>query len=158
MGMIEKIKKYVQGRVVFLGIGNPVRGDDGVGSRFIEELKNRRQMISLSVHLFNGEKVPENYLEPIINVRPSTVFIVDAADFGAPAGTVELFEKVEPCVSFSTHSLPLNFIVDYLKERTKARVFILGIQPKQINWGDGLSFEVEREMKKLVDQFILLLH
>lgn len=152
--MIE-IKKYIQGKVVFLGIGNPMRGDDGAGCEFIEELKNCQKIKSFPIYLFNGGQLPENYLEPIAEIKPTTVFLVDAVDFGAPAGTFKLFEKAEPQMGFSTHTLSLNFILDYLREKTQAEIFILGIQPGQLHWGRGLSPEVQEGIKKLIDQLIL---
>lgn len=156
--MIE-LKKYIRGKLVFLGIGNPMRGDDGIGVEFIEELKNHLYIKSFPVYLFNGNQLPENYLEPIVKIKPATVFLVDAVDFGASPGTFKLFKKAEPEMHFSTHTLSLNFILGYLKEKTEANIFILGIQPGQIHWGSGLSPEVQKGIKKLVDQLIqMLLH
>lgn len=151
--MIE-LKKYIRGKLVFLGIGNPMRGDDGTGVEFIEELKNHPWIKSFPIYLFNGEQLPENYLEPIVKIKPATVFLVDAVDFGASPGTFKLFEKAEPKMHFSTHTLSLNFILNYLREKTQAKIFILGIQPGQIHWGNSLSPEIREEIKKLVDQLI----
>ena len=153
--MIE-VRKYIRGKVVFLGIGNPMRGDDGAGVEFIEELKNHLKnyprIKSFPIYLFNGGQLPENYLEPIVKIKPATVFLVDAVNFGASPGTFKLFERAEPQIHFSTHTLSLNFILSYLKEKTRAKIFILGIQPGQFHWGSYLSSEVQEEIKKLVDQ------
>ncbi|MBE0478889.1 carbamoyltransferase HypF, partial [Candidatus Aerophobetes bacterium] len=143
------IKKYIQGKVVFLGVGNLMKGDDGAGCIFIEELQKASK--SFRIYLFNGGQLPENYLEKIIKVRPDKVFIVDAVDFNASPGKVRLFKEVEPSLNFSTHHLPLSFILKYLREKTKAEVFILGIQPKNIQWGSNLSLEVKSAVKGLIE-------
>ena len=148
--MLE-IKKYIQGKVVFLGVGNPMRGDDGAGCKFVEELEKSGKTISSQIYLFNGGQMPENYLEPIVKIEPDKIFIVDAVDFNASPGTFKLFEKAEPQMYFSTHTLSLNFILDYLREKTQARIFVLGIQPGQLHWGSDLSSEVREGIKKLVD-------
>ena len=149
--MLE-IKKYIQGKVVFLGVGNSMRGDDGLGDRFIEELRKSKKSRSSQIYLFKGAQVPENYLEPIAKIKPDRIFIVDALDFGASPGKVRLFKEVGPQSNFSTHALSLNFILDYLRKRTEAEVFILGIQPAQLQWGATLSPEVEATVKELVNQ------
>ena len=149
---MTELKKYIQGKVVFLGMGNLMKGDDGAGCRFVEELRKSGKSISSQIYLFNGAQVPENYLEPIVKLKPERIFIVDAVDFGAFPGEVKLFKEVEPQSNFSTHTLSLTFILDYLRKKTRAKVFILGIQPKQLQWGTGLSSEVETAVRELVKQ------
>jgi len=129
-----------------------MRGDDGAGCRFVEELKKSKKATSSQIYLFNGGQAPENYLEPIVKIEPERIFIVDAIDFGASPGEVKLFKEIKSPLHFSTHTLPLTFILDYLKEKTEAEVFILGIQPGKLLWGTGLSFKVENTLKELINQ------
>jgi len=90
---LQMIKNSLKERTVFLGIGNPLRGDDGAGCKFIRELKRWGAGRRKGIYLFNGEQLPENYLEPIVKIQPATVVLVDAVDFGAPAGEVKVFEE-----------------------------------------------------------------
>ncbi len=129
-----------------------MKGDDGAGCKFIEELKKSGKIRPSQMYLFNGGQMPENYVEPIVKIEPERIFIVDALDFGAFPGRIKLFKEVEPQSNVSTHTLSLAFILDYLRRKTKAEVFILGIQPGQLRWGAGLSSEVEAAIKALVNQ------
>jgi len=148
------IKNSLKERTVFLGIGNPLRGDDGAGCKFIRELKRWGAGRRKGIYLFNGEQLPENYLEPIVKIQPATVVLVDAVDFGAPAGEVKVFEEAGSQPGFSTHTLSLSLLLNYLREATQAKIFILGIQPKKTRWGEGLSKEVEATIKGLVNWLI----
>ncbi|RLE13743.1 hydrogenase maturation peptidase HycI [Candidatus Aerophobetes bacterium] len=151
--MIE-IEKYIQGKVVFLGVGNLMRGDDGAGCKFIEELKKAEKLRFSQIYLLDGGQVPENYIEVIAKIKPDKIFIVDSADFGGSPGEVRLIEEVEPGLSFSTHTLSLSFVVDYLRKKTGAKIFILGIQPRKLGWGNGLSSEVRKAVKDLAAKLI----
>ncbi len=80
--MIEQLRERLQGkRTLILGIGNSMRGDDGVGPALIERLQGK-----VSATLIDGGEVPENYLGPIEAAGPEAVLIVDAADLKAAAG------------------------------------------------------------------------
>lgn len=144
------IKKPLKEKIVFLGAGNPLRGDDGVGCKFIRELKKRGMEKRKKVYLFNGEQLPENYLEPIIKIQPSTVILVDAVDFGGSAGEIKIFKQANFQSGFSTHTLSLSLLLNYLKENSQAEIFLLGIQPKNTAWGEDLSKEVQASLKELV--------
>lgn len=137
--------------MVFLGIGNPLRRDDGAGCRFIRELKRWGVGRRKGIYLFNGGELPENYLEPIVKIQPAIVVLVDAVDFGGEAGEVKVFRETGFQSGFSTHTLSLSLILNYLRETTRAKIFILGIQPKNTGWGEGLSKEVETTIKGLVN-------
>jgi len=144
------LKRYIQGKVVFLGVGNPLKGDDGVGCFFVKELKNSGEASPSQIHIFDGGLVPENYLEPIVKIDPDSVFIVDAIDFDGFPGEIRLFHRTSSQLYFSTHTLPLTFILEYLSKRTEAQIFILGIQPEKLSWGTGLSPKVKNAVRELV--------
>jgi len=149
-----KIKEYIKGKVVFLGMGNLIRGDDGAGCVFINRLKGLLKGTFPDTHFFDAGQVPENYVEVIARIKPDRIFIVDSVDFGARAGETRLFEKAEPYYNFFTHTLSLDFILDYLRGKTGAEIFIIGIQPEKIKWGAGLSPRVEKAVKELaIDVF-----
>jgi len=59
-----------------LGIGNPLRGDDAVGLRIIQNLMGK---VPDDVLLLECEMVPENYLSKIEQFKPTHVLMVDAA-------------------------------------------------------------------------------
>ena len=98
-----------------------------------------------------GDTAPENVTGEIRRALPSHVIFVDAAEFGAPPGTVRLVDSVEiGGMSSSTHTLPLAVIADYLKQELGCRVLFLGLQPKGVEFGEGLSEEVAAAVTETV--------
>jgi hydrogenase 3 maturation protease len=93
-------------RVVILGVGNSLRGDDAVGSALAEKLHGHINAIVL-----NAGDAPEDYLGRIIAARPDVVVIVDATETGSEPGSVALIEPEQlPETSFSTHTLSLGML------------------------------------------------
>jgi len=151
---LQALRDHLKGRVVLLGVGNRIRGDDAAGPELIEILKKGLPDVGKGIFLFDGEEVPENYLIPIANLKPNLVIIVDAVDFGSRPGTVKLFSiRQIPQGSFSTHRLSLRFLGSYLEKETQAKIFVLGIQPKSIKLEEKLSLEVKKALSDLADFF-----
>jgi hydrogenase 3 maturation protease len=126
--------------VVILGIGNSVRRDDFVGMAVVKRLGQARLS---RVHLIETGEVPESYLGVVEDIHPTHVLIVDAAEMDAPVGSIKLVspEKIAG-LSLSTHALPLSMVSDYIASTTNAKIALLGIQPKVIDFGEGLSQEL----------------
>lgn len=152
--LVKKIEEMVNSkeRIVLLGIGNPLRGDDGVGAWISEQLKGK-----VRVPVFNGEEVPENVLFPILEENPSLVIAIDAVDFGGMPGEARLISPEEVTPSFmSSHHLSLNVLSTLLEEKN-CRMVILGIQPKRIEWSEEMSDEVKKEAERIISLFSSLL-
>ncbi len=128
------------GRVVVVGVGSAFRSDDAAGLRIAEAL---HKLALPNVLVLFGDTAPENVTGEIRRARPSHVLFVDAADLGEPAGSVRLLDAAEVGgMSSSTHTLPLGVIADYLVRELNCRVLFLGVQPKSVAFGEGLSEEV----------------
>lgn len=138
--MSRELDDFLAGRVCVLGIGNRDRCDDGVGSLIAERLAGR-----ISAPTFDAGAVPENYLEKVARLRPDTILIVDAADFGGAPGEIRVLDTntVAPA-ALSTHALSLRMAAQFLKARTGARLALLAIQPADIGPGAHLSDAVSR--------------
>ena len=77
--MIDELQKKIDGKkVLLLGVGNRLRGDDGVGSYLVKRLQKK-----MKIPLIDASDVPENYIGPIENSGANLVLVVDAADIGA---------------------------------------------------------------------------
>lgn len=151
---LQALKDKLKGRVVLLGVGSRIRGDDAAGPELIEILKKGRPDTEREIFLFDGGEVPENYLLPIANLKPNLVIIVDAVDFGSRPGTIKLFPiRQIPQGSLSTHRLSLRFLGSYLEKEIQAKIFVLGIQPKSIKLEEKLSPEVKKALRDLADFF-----
>lgn len=134
---------------VIITVGNTLRSDDGVGPYIASCLKPHRQPA-----IINAGSNPENSIEEAISLKPRGIVIIDAADFGGEPGEARLIDKEYiPETSVSTHMISLKVVAAILAEETKAQVSFLGIQPKHVGIGEGLSAEV----KKTADEIVALL-
>ncbi len=136
-----------------LGLGNPLMGDDGVGSQVIKALTELP--LPSNVQLLEGG-TPGIGLIPLIQGRERLI-IVDAADMGLAPGTVNRFRWDEaklahPSEQWSLHDLGLKEALDLALKlgRAPADIVILGVQPGCLDWGQGLSLEVKEALPALV--------
>ncbi|MFQ6067325.1 MAG: hydrogenase 3 maturation endopeptidase HyCI [bacterium] len=151
---LQTLANELKGRIVLLGVGNRIRGDDAAGPELIKILKKRLSNKGGGIFLFDGGEMPENYLLPVTDLKPNLVIVVDAVDSGSHPGTIRLFPiRQIPQGSFSTHRLSLRFLGSYLEKETQARIFVLGIQPKSVKLEEKLSPEVKKALRDLADFF-----
>ena len=147
----NKLKGFT--KLVIIGVGNEMNGDDAAGMFIAKELQ--KTIKDPKVEIFLGGATPENLTGPIKRSKPSHILIIDAADFGANAGDIKILDKeLIEGAGFSTHSFPLSVFVDYLKQETGAEVILLGIQPKNMKPGEGISSEVEKAAQKILSALI----
>jgi hydrogenase 3 maturation protease len=125
-------------KVVIAGIGNPLRKDDFVGVEVVRNLQNK---VSKSVYLIECETVPESFIEPITEFRPTHILIIDAAMLNLKSGYSKLIEPSQMMKhpAISTHALPLRIFCEYLAKTTDAKIALLVIQPKDTSFGEGLT-------------------
>jgi hydrogenase maturation protease HycI len=135
-------------KVVVAGIGNPIRQDDHVGVRVVQDLIGK---VSEKVHLIECETVPESFVDEIIEVAPTHVLLVDAALLGLAPGTAHLYdvEEVVNSTSISTHTLPLRVFCEYVFTLTGAKIALLLIEPLETDFGEGLSAEIQTAAGKV---------
>ena len=124
------------------GIGNPIRTDDYVGLKIVENLKGK---FPKTVLLLEAETVPESYLSDIEEFHPSHVLLIDAAFLGVKPGEASLVdaEKIASSSAVTTHLLPLRVFCEYVKQATGAKIALLLIEPKNMEFGEGLTTQVQ---------------
>lgn len=144
-------------RVVIAGIGNPIRMDDFVGVKIVQDL--RRKGVSDKVNLIECETVPESFIQEIVDFNPTHILLIDAAILGLKPGEPRLIkpEQLTDFPTFSTHMLPLRIFCEYLDKTTKAKIVLLLIEPKKTEFGEGLTSEVEAVAKEIANFLIKLL-
>ena len=137
-------------RVVVAGIGNPLRKDDFVGVEIVRNLLNK---VSQSVYLIECETVPESFMEPITDFKPTHILIIDAALLNLKPGSSKLIEPGQMMrqSAISTHALPLRIFCEYLAKTTGAKIALLLIQPKDAGFGEGLTTELKKTAVKLTN-------
>jgi hydrogenase 3 maturation protease len=152
MSLEEDLRKYFgtgDKRVVIVGVGNPIRGDDAVGPRIIELLESKPIN---NVLLLNTESVPEAFTGKVEQFNPTHVLLVDAANFrGMPGETKLITGEQIGGQAISTHSLPLNIFISYIEKSLGISVILLGIQPMSINLGETMSEPVKKVAKIVAD-------
>ena len=147
--MIEELTKFFKGakRVVIVGVGSELRGDDAAGLEVVRRLK--RILTSRRVMLVEGGAAPENFTTKIKRFNPTHIVFIDAADIGGEPGSVTLIAPERIVGSAFTHRLPLSFLADYLKTQINARILVIGIQPENLKFSDKISQRVEKAIKEL---------
>jgi hydrogenase 3 maturation protease len=143
-------------KIVVAAIGNPIRSDDFVGLKIVQGLQNK---VSKKVCLLECETVPESYLLDIEQFKPTHVLLIDAAFLGLKPGEASLVdaEKVAYFPAVTSHMLPLRIFCDYIKKTTGAKIGMLLIEPKCMEFGEGLSVEVEVAAERLTKLLFELL-
>ncbi|OGX14138.1 MAG: hydrogenase maturation peptidase HycI [Omnitrophica bacterium RIFOXYB12_FULL_50_7] len=134
------------GAPLFLTVGNLFRSDDGVGPYLASRL------VVLPVRIVNAGHTPENIIDEVVGHKPSRIIILDAADFGGRPGEVRVIpEEAIPETTLTTHRVPMNVISRLIKDDTGAKVVFLGIQPKTVSLGEGLTPEVQAAADEIIE-------
>ena len=136
-------------------MGNPLRRDDFIGVEVVRGLRNK---VSERVRLIECETVPENFIDPVIEFKPTHVLVIDAALMNLPPGSVRLVEPEEiKGIAVSTHALPLSIFCDYIAKETSAKVALLAVQPRETVFGEGLTETLRSAAKNLKNLLMNLL-
>jgi len=147
--MLPELKKILAGKykkILFVGIGNVLKSDDGAGVYICSRIKNRGRIISLSV-----EVSIENYIGKINSLKPDILVLVDCADIDSQPGCCKILKPgMIQDLTFNTHNISLKKISDFFK----MPVFVLGIQPENIEFGENISYIV----KKVADNIIQMIN
>jgi len=143
--MKQKLRDIFRKKTVIVGIGNTMKGDDGFGPLLVNRLRGK-----VSMALIDAGSAPENYVGVIAKEEPQSVLLVDSAHLGSAPGTYEVLEGCDIVKSgFTTHDISTGMFIEYLKERTKAEVFLLGVEPQNIAMGLGLSEVLNKTLDKV---------
>jgi hydrogenase 3 maturation protease len=130
-------------KILFVGIGNLLKTDDGVGVYISRKIKNRGSVTSLTV-----EVSIENYIGKINSLHPDILVLIDCVDMKSAAGTIKLLSLNEiQDLTFNTHNISLRRLSDFFR----MPVFILGIQPEKIDFGEEISYLVRDVADKIIE-------
>jgi hydrogenase 3 maturation protease len=147
----QELKKFAEkySKIIFLCIGNDMRGDDGLGPLMARNLtklfKNQSELL-----VINAETVPENYSGLIRKENPSHIIFIDAVEMKMSPGSIKLVKCEEIAeYNISTHAMPLSFIIKYLESFTDAKILLIGIQPKNMEMSNPISKEVKSGVEEL---------
>ena len=157
--IVKQLEKWFSGakRIVVAGIGNEIRKDDFVGVKIVRELA--KKLDSRNIFLVECETVPESYISQIAKFNPSHVLLIDAGMLGLEPGQARLVDvrRLSMYPAISTHALPLRIFCKLVEEMTKAKIALLAIQPKDVDFGEGLSPKLEKTAKQITKILLKIL-
>lgn len=152
----RELREWFRGvrRAVVVGVGNPIRMDDFVGVKIVQDLRGK--VDSDRVMLIEAETVPEDYMQQIVDYKPTHILIIDAAKMGMKPGESRLINpnQLTDFPAFSTHMLPLRIFCEYLSKATEAKMCLFMIEPKCTDFGEGLTPEIAIQEKSIVNTLI----
>ena len=148
------MKRLPEQRVLILGVGNLLMGDEGIGVHAVRELWKRT--LPAHVDVVDGSTAGLEILQLMEGyVR---VVIIDAVDAGLEPGTILRFRPKD--VTPQDVDLPLSLhqekvlrvleLADYLG-RDLAPIVIYGMQPDAMGWSTELSPAVQARLDSLLD-------
>lgn len=144
--LIDRLSRYVNDKIVFVGLGNETRGDDLAGLLFIDSLKKSKCFGESK--FINAGKNPENYLHEILEYKPEAVVFIDAADWGGKPGEISFLESDSISnIDFSTHTFSIKLVEQYLLLSIPMDFVYIGIQPGTTEFGSEISFRVSESIK-----------
>lgn len=133
--------------ILVLGIGNTLLTDEGVGVVAMRELAGRFSDRE-DMDFLDGGTLSFTLAVPISEC--SALLVIDAAELGAPPGTVRSFEGDEMDRFLgenrkgSVHEVGLLDLmsISRLTGHWPERRALIGIQPANVGWGEALTPEV----------------
>lgn len=150
-------------RTLILALGNPLRGDDGVGGAVLEHLRSAD--LPHEVTLVDGGTAGLEIVLLLQNCEHAV--IIDAADMDRNPGEWAWFTPSQVCQSARdmhlrgtlhyaglAEALTLGAALDLLPPR----IDIIGIQPAAIDWQSGLSAPVSEAVPQVAGEVLRLLN
>jgi hydrogenase maturation protease len=135
-----------------IGIGNTLRGDDGIGPYIINELK--KEKLPEAVQLLDIGSDAFSVIDHLICEHP--VLVIDCAQMDKKPGEVVKFNVEEKNLSILEKAISLHGFgfTDVYKMAKKLndniQCTIIGVQPKLIQFNSGLSEEVKNSIPSII--------
>jgi hydrogenase maturation protease len=140
--------------VLVVGIGNPLRGDDGVGPTALAALE-ARELPGAQLMAFQGDGL----LLLDAWKHADRVILIDAVTSGGKPGAVYRFDALAQTfpagLSFSsTHAFGVAEAIELARtlKQLPSSLVIYGIEGKNFTIGAGLSPEVKRALHDVVER------
>ena len=144
--MKEKLAKLLSDKtqtILFVGVGNRLKSDDGIGIYICDNLIPTQHKNILIV-----ESGIEKFVGKINSISPDILILVDCTDFNKEPGYSDLI-SIEHILDHTmhTHTISLKRISEFFLMKT----YILGIQPDNVKFGEEFSGIVLKAAKVIVN-------
>jgi hydrogenase maturation protease len=145
------------GKIVVIGVGNLLLGDEGVGVHAVRELKKRA--LPPGVEVLDAGVAGIGLLDLFPGAEK--VLLIDAADMNRPPGTVVRFTPDDiqshgESPKLSAHDVGLLEVLQLAKALGKSppQVVIVGVQPGEISWRMDLTPEIQAALPQVVEEVL----
>ncbi len=143
-------------RTLVLGLGNTLLADEGIGIHALNALQSLYPDFA-NVEFLDGGTLSFTLAGPIEDA--DQLIVIDAAQLYAEPGTVQVFvdDDMDRYLGSnnkrSVHEVGLIdlMIIARLTDRLPQRRALIGIQPRDIDWGDHPSEPVAAAIPKVCD-------
>lgn len=143
-------------KIGVIGIGNPLRKDDGIGIVLLEKLVEIKDDLPDDIEYIDGGTGGMNLLH--LFARFDIVVFIDAVNFGGEIAESKFFNSEEVIskniqIKISTHGSDILKIIQLSKElgENPDEIFIFGVQPQDMTPGTRLSHEIQENIDLLVN-------
>jgi hydrogenase maturation protease len=142
----------MKNKSLVIGVGNPFRRDDGIGPEIIRILKLENKS---NFDLIDGGTDGLALLDQLAGYEKAV--IIDAAEMLEAPGVIKLFTPAEAKIKIksdvlSTHGFGMAEMLKIAEElNVETKIRIIGVQPKDINFGEGLSEEIKNKIPQILD-------
>jgi hydrogenase 3 maturation protease len=129
--------------ILFAGVGNVLRSDDGAGVYIVSSIKPSGRFSVLLV-----EASIENYISKINALAPDILIIADCIDFDREPGYSGLvpIDQIHE-FTISSHNISLRRVSEHLK----MEVHVIGIQPADLRVGEHLTPPVRKSADMIIE-------
>jgi len=142
---------------IILGIGNTLNHDEGLGVHAVELLMKMPSIVSRDdIELYDGGTLGLNLLQLVESC--SHLLILDTIDANkTPGSLIELKKEQIPLfkeIKMSEHQITFQEVLGLAKLRGKLpdNLYLLGMQPSELQLGVGLSEKVSSNISLLISR------
>jgi hydrogenase 3 maturation protease len=140
------LEKYQPENIVFVGLGNELRGDDYAGILFLNELKKQKEFFNST--FLNAGTNPENYLYQLTESKADVIVFIDAVKTKSYTADVNWLEQDQiEMISVSTHSFSIKMLEQFINSRRHTEFKYVGISVSSFDYGRTISYKVIESIK-----------
>lgn len=151
-GWMSALAEAIEGTspVDFVGVGNELRGDDAAGIEIITRLRSRLKGRRTRARVHPVAPMPERLLSRLASTADKIVIFDAVESAGAPGRILSCRLGESKYGFFATHNVPLTLVPGLASRRDE--VILVGVQPKSLGVGEGLSSEVDDAVNQIVEK------
>jgi len=137
-----------------IGLGNPLRKDDGIGIALLKHLEKKKIELPSDVKIIDGGTRGMNLLH--IFSKFNTVILIDAINFNEKPGIFRFFNSKDIIHKnhldiINSHNPDIFKIIELSKKiyNKPNKIYFFGVQPKDTSFGQSLTPEIEKVFDNL---------